>query len=179
MAKTLKVDYSKCTGCRACEMVCSLVHSGECNPRKSNIHNINIRDEIFVSVMCFQCEDPLCARACPADAIHKDVETGLVTIDEERCVGCKLCVTSCPFGNMCFSAETRRPFKCDLCGGNPQCVLFCSTKAIEYVSIKDHIYEKKVKLAHKIVDSYCRATANDGYTHEIMNTYCRATAKGG
>ena len=161
MVKMLKVDYEKCTGCRACEMVCSLVHSGECNPRKSNIHNVNLNNEGFVSIMCFHCDDPLCGKTCPVNAIHKDLETGLVTIDEDRCVGCKLCVLSCPFGNMCFSSEKHRPFKCDLCGGDPQCVVYCSTKAINYVSIEDDIYQKKVKLAHKIIDTYCQATAKD------------------
>ena len=162
MQKILKVDYKKCTGCRMCEMVCSLVHMGECNSGKSNIHNININNEHFVSIMCFQCDDPLCGKTCPADAIHKDPETGLVGIDEERCVGCKLCVLSCPFGNMCFSAEKHRPFKCDLCGEDPQCVYFCSTQAITYGSVEDDIFKKKTKLAEKLVETYHQALEQDG-----------------
>jgi len=154
MAKMLKVDFEKCTGCRACEMVCSLVHTGECNPLKSNIRNININNEYFLSIMCFQCDDPPCAKTCPVNAIQKNFETGLVTVDEEKCVGCKLCVLACPFGNMGFSREMHHPFKCDLCGGDPQCIAYCSTKAITFVNIDDEILKKNTDLAERLIETY-------------------------
>ena len=154
MPKSLKVDYAKCTGCRACEMACSLVHAGECTHRKSNIHNVNINDEHFVSVMCFQCEDPPCAKTCPMNAIEKDAQTGLVKVDEEKCVGCKLCVLACPFGNMGFSETTHKAAKCDLCGGDPQCVAYCSPEAISFLDLIEDELKKKKELSQKILEAY-------------------------
>lgn len=162
MSKSLKVDYAKCTGCRACEMVCSLVHDGECNPRKSNIHNVNIQDEHFVSVMCFQCEDPPCARTCPMNAIRKDSLTGLVQVDEEKCVGCKLCVLACPFGNMGFSTTSHHAVKCDLCGGDPQCVFYCSPEAISFVDLVEDDLKKKADLSRQILQAYSPVKGKNG-----------------
>lgn len=160
MAKMLKVDYGKCTGCRACEMVCSLVHSGECNPHKSNIHNVNIQDEKFVSVMCFQCEDSPCAKTCPMKAIEKDLQSGEVKVNEERCVGCKLCVLACPFGNMSFSVSRHHAVKCDLCDGEPQCVFYCSPGAISFVDLSVENLKKKEDLSQRILEAYSTSKGN-------------------
>jgi len=160
--KILKINYEKCTGCRACEMVCSLAHTGECSDRKSNIHNINMNDEAFLSIACFQCEDAPCAKVCPMDAIEKDPNTGVVSVDEDKCVGCKLCVLACPFGNMAFSAEKHRPAKCDLCGGDPLCAFYCSPGAITLVDVDDENLTKKTVLSEQIMKVYCTQEESNG-----------------
>lgn len=162
MAKMLKVDYAKCTGCRACEMVCSLFHRGECSHRKSNIHNINFNNEYFLSIMCFQCDDSPCSKVCPMKAVKKDLNTGLVTVDKKKCIGCKLCVLACPFGNMGFSEEAHQTVKCNLCDGNPQCVFYCSPEAITFVDIEDEILKKKADLSEQIVKTYYPPKAEHG-----------------
>ncbi len=57
-------------------------------------------------------------------------EDGVIVHDESKCIVCKMCVSACPLGNMAFSPRTRKVFKCDMCGGDPQCALFCPTGAI-------------------------------------------------
>jgi Fe-S-cluster-containing dehydrogenase component len=47
---------------------------------------------------CRNCEAPLCRQVCPADAVYKDPLTGIVEHNEDRCVGCNMCVMVCPFG---------------------------------------------------------------------------------
>jgi carbon-monoxide dehydrogenase iron sulfur subunit len=56
-----------------------------------------------------------------------------VTINYDLCIGCKFCVAVCPFGAMGIDPVARKVIKCDLCDGEPVCVKFCETKALEYV----------------------------------------------
>jgi len=72
---------------------------------------------------------------CPKDAISRDAELDSVTINYDLCIGCKMCISACPFGAMGFDAQLKRVFKCDLCDGDPQCVRFCDMKAIDYVEV--------------------------------------------
>lgn len=70
---------------------------------------------------------------CPKEAIFRDAELARVAIDYDRCISCRLCISACPFGAMGFDAERQKVFKCDLCGGDPQCVRFCYPKSLDYV----------------------------------------------
>jgi len=56
-----------------------------------------------------------------------------MVINYDRCIGCKMCVLSCPLGGVNVDPKTRKVIKCDLCGGNPQCVRFCETKAVDFL----------------------------------------------
>jgi Fe-S-cluster-containing hydrogenase component 2 len=68
---------------------------------------------------------------CPTHAISRDDEEGLVKIDADFCIGCKLCVYACPFGGMALLHGVAA--KCDYCGGNPTCVEVCPRKALEFI----------------------------------------------
>lgn len=136
MSKVLVVDPDKCTGCQICVMVCSLVHSGECNPAKSTVRVFSIREPgVDIPVVCMHCEDPPCM-VCPFDAISKDPVNDAVILNQTRCVGCKLCMVVCPLGAIGVDMDTGKMLKCDLCEGiegGPKCVEWCPTKAIDYV----------------------------------------------
>lgn len=149
MMKRVLVAYSeRCTGCRLCELVCSLVHEGECNPSKSRIHiNRWELEGVDIPMFCMQCEDAPCAQVCPVEAMPRVPETGALVIDEELCFGCKLCASACPFGAIVLRPEGK-PVKCDLCQGDPECVKFCETKAIEYVR-PDRFALSKMRVAVK------------------------------
>ncbi|MBM4332460.1 MAG: hypothetical protein FJ117_14795 [Deltaproteobacteria bacterium] len=68
----------------------------------------------FVPVMCFQCEDPMCAQFCPVEAIVKK-EDCRVLVEEEKFIGCRQCIAGCPYGTMYFNEVTRKAGKCNLC----------------------------------------------------------------
>jgi Fe-S-cluster-containing hydrogenase component 2 len=66
-------------------------------------------------------------------AISHNYELNRVEVDYGLCIGCRTCVSVCPFGAMSFNVIDRCVIKCDLCGGNPQCVRFCDVKAVDFV----------------------------------------------
>ena len=70
---------------------------------------------------------------CPKTAIYRDEALDSVKINHDLCIGCKMCVAARPFVAMGWEAKRRRVFKCDLCDGDPQCVRFCDTKAVDHV----------------------------------------------
>ena len=125
------VNVEKCTGCRLCEQVCAVHHTGQTNTIRSRIMVVKWEDEgYYLPLLCQQCEEPACAEVCPRDAITRD-EHGAMIVDEHLCIGCKLCVGACPFGAMAFDTHARKVFKCDLCGGEPTCASFCLAGALE------------------------------------------------
>jgi len=145
MQKMLIVDDEKCTGCRLCEVVCSAKHDGISNPMKARIHIIKMdNDRIIVPVVCSQCEEAPCIDVCPTNARSLDGQRGMVLVDYDRCIGCKTCLTVCPFGAISFDPEKKRVISCDLCDGEPICVRFCSTQALRYVeaTAANRLYQK-------------------------------------
>jgi len=145
MAKTLYIDYQKCTGCRLCELVCAVFHDGISNPARSRIKVMKWESEgLYIPMSCQQCQDAPCMNVCPVKAISRDEELGRIVVDYDVCIGCRSCVAVCPFGAMNFNAKDKQVFKCDLCDGDPQCVRFCEVKAIEYLEVDDmSIYKKR------------------------------------
>ncbi|QGP93138.1 Thiosulfate reductase electron transfer subunit PhsB [Neomoorella glycerini] len=130
MVRKLMVDSSICTGCQYCEIICSLHHSkaGEVNPKKARIKIVSdILHGKDKPVVCRQCQQPVCLAACKFKAIYIDTKLGIALVDTARCTGCGTCVESCPFGAMFFDPVENVALKCDLCGGEPQCVRFCRT----------------------------------------------------
>ena len=135
MTKILSVDPPKCSGCKDCEPACSIKHSGLDDPLKSRIQIISgdSDDEFYLPVSCRQCEDPPCLAVCPGKAIYRDDGLERVMINYNLCIGCQMCVSACPFGAMGFDSNRGLAFKCDLCGGEPECVRVCEPKALDYV----------------------------------------------
>ena len=118
-----------------CLTICPLSHEGVCNPERSRIRVIEMDwNGYYLPFACQHCEDAPCARACPKEAIYRDSELVRTVIDYNRCVGCRMCVHACPFGAVSFDEERGRPFKCDLCNGDPQCVQFCEPGALVYTA---------------------------------------------
>ena len=133
MAKVLYIDHDKCTGCRLCELVCAVSHDGVSNPTRSRIRVMKWEAEgLYVPMTCQQCQDAPCLNVCPVEAISQEAETGRVLVDYNVCIGCRSCVSVCPFGAMSFNTTDRRVLKCDLCGGDPRCVKACTLDAVHY-----------------------------------------------
>ena len=145
MEKVLMINYQKCTGCRLCELVCSVMHHGVSIPARSRIKVMKWESEgLYIPISCQQCEDAPCINVCPVKALSRDEDIGFVKVDYEVCIGCRSCVAVCPFGAMNYNIIDKKVFKCDLCGGKPECVRFCEEKAVDYVAAdRLSIFKKK------------------------------------
>ncbi|PKM76063.1 MAG: electron transporter [Firmicutes bacterium HGW-Firmicutes-15] len=151
MNEILVIDYNKCVGCKTCEMICSLVHEGVCAQNLSRIRIAkNERAGWNVPISCAMCEKPMCVSVCPVAAMIRNRETGLVTVDEQRCIGCRQCVQACPFGHANFNPLKGLAFKCDQCDGDPQCAKFCWTGAITFEPIELSLIQRRQDTAEKI-----------------------------
>ncbi|WP_370273485.1 4Fe-4S dicluster domain-containing protein [Methanosarcina sp. MSH10X1] len=149
-SRSLLIDTSRCTGCRSCEMACSLYHEGECSPVLSRIRIVKYEalGRNFPSA-CSQCSKPRCLEACDHGAIRMNESTGAVFVEESFCTGCRSCLVACPF--MGFHPVKKVAFKCDLCGGDPQCVRFCPSGAITFRSVDEFLMERRREMADKVI----------------------------
>ena len=99
----------------------------------------------YASLTCQHCDLPRCLAACQFDAITKDEETGLVSIDPELCTGCQLCQENCPYHHPTFEEELNIYKKCTLCSDEPKedgspdpaCAQACPMRALEFGLLED------------------------------------------
>ncbi|MDF1536538.1 MAG: 4Fe-4S dicluster domain-containing protein [bacterium] len=128
----LTVIPERCSGCKVCELACSVGRAGANNPKKSRIRVMVLYPHpvIRMPIVCKQCGVPKCGEGCPTNAIYR--ENGVVQIDEEKCISCYQCIASCPFGAMFLHEEVEQPLKCDLCDGQPMCVQACPKEALKF-----------------------------------------------
>ncbi|MEM3506386.1 MAG: 4Fe-4S dicluster domain-containing protein [Candidatus Bathyarchaeia archaeon] len=152
MKKVLVPDPMLCTGCRSCEMECSLVKEGECNPRTSRIRVISFKhDGIDLPILCYHCSLPPCKEACPVEgAMTIDPNINIVKVNDELCIGCGKCIEACPFGAITLHPNKGKAIKCDLCGGAPKCIEVCVTKAVRYIDPEQIAMQKRMKHASSI-----------------------------
>jgi len=131
--KRLVIDPDLCSGCRACEMACSVGHHQVFSSELSRI--AVIKDEaqgIDLPSACHQCGAAPCIEACPVRALSKDPVTHAVIVDADLCTGCQRCAAVCVFDTIRFSKAAITPLICDLCNGSPACVAACATGALLY-----------------------------------------------
>ena len=133
MSKKLAVIPELCSGCRICELVCALKHFGVNNPKKSAVRVIVTYPHpvVRMPVVCSQCKVPVCADACPVGALSR--ADGVVALDKDKCISCMKCVDACPFGAIFAHEDVDYPIKCDLCGGEPECVEKCPKGALRFI----------------------------------------------
>jgi len=98
---------------------------------------------------CLHCEQPACVTVCPTGASFKRAEDGIVLVDEDKCIGCKLCSWACPYGAREYSAVEGVMKKCTLCidriyndnlseaERQPACVQACPTRARHFGDLGD------------------------------------------
>lgn len=121
----IKITRDLCTGCGVCEMICSLVHTGTVNPVLARLRILSTSDYKNYPIICRHCEPPKCLEVCPVPgALYIDSKTRVLFLNDEKCTHCHACVEACPFDAI-FVGPNGEPLKCDLCGGDPQCVKYC------------------------------------------------------
>lgn len=130
------VNPNLCTGCRTCELACSFTHAVEGLRGQTRIFPIDggFKD-LWIPVVCLQCDDAACVKSCLVDALKRNEDTGAVELNQEVCVKCMACVAACPFGCTLLDRQHSIVVKCDLCGGDPACAHFCPTKALKWEPI--------------------------------------------
>jgi anaerobic carbon-monoxide dehydrogenase iron sulfur subunit len=152
----IQVDYSKCTGCRTCESVCSSfnhrqVLNGESllglgNPLYSNIRVRSYNPDLNIPAVCALCPDAPCIRSCPVKpdlkterkALYRDKKAGTIRNDPDRCIGCGSCQEACKIQriDVIVLGPKRRPERiCTLCDGDPQCVKYCPFNALSFAKL--------------------------------------------
>ena len=118
----------------------------------------------YLPMICMQCEDPACLKACPAEAIYKRKD-GIVLVDSEKCEGAGDCIDACPYKRMFFDKEANKAEKCNFCfpriekGEPPLCVITCPAKARFFGRLDDPdspVYKlvKKYKVALPMLSQY-------------------------
>jgi len=153
-------DLRRCLACGACEIACAVEHSSskdlfqavlqEESPARRREVQPAIRGNI--SLACHHCDPAPCIDACITGAMHKEGEATLV--DQEKCVGCWMCVMACPFG-VITPSKLKVALKCDLCPdregqegrGRYACVEACPTEALfvgEFEEFEEILKEKEV-----------------------------------
>ena len=129
--KLIEVIPENCSGCRLCEMACSFHHEQECSTTGSRIKILQGREWAFdFPLLCIQCAEAPCIESCPVGALSRDKQTGMVLLDAKACTGCELCIDACPLHALALDTSKDIVFKCDLCGGDPECVKWCTREAL-------------------------------------------------
>lgn len=150
--RTMVIDLDRCTGCDDCVRACAATHGG--NPRF--VRDGPVNGDVMVAHACMHCVDAVCLIGCPTGAIHRDVATGDVQINDSTCIGCGTCAHSCPYDNIVMAEiadptgqpvvdrETGtailRATKCDLCAdqwGGPACQRACPNDALARLDMSD------------------------------------------
>ena len=156
-------DQTRCMGCFTCVVACRDWHDVPAGPasyiRLTTVEKGRYPDLFvaFLPVFCYHCQTPGCVDACPADALTKRKEDGIVTLDAEACLGkdsCGLCLEACPYDAPQFTTEENAMMqKCDLCidrlamDKKPICVSGCPMRALDTGPIDE------LKVKYKAVES--------------------------
>jgi carbon-monoxide dehydrogenase iron sulfur subunit len=131
--RIFRVTVERCIACGKCELACAFAHGAAGNPAKTRINIFRQGLEVGIPVVCLQCDTAACVAVCPTQALARNEHTGAIDMLRSRCISCRMCVAACPFGNMLWDEAYHVVQKCDLCGGEPKCVPFCPTRALEYL----------------------------------------------
>ena len=150
----LLIDLELCTGCKVCMTVCKGNHNipyGEYKgreyyriwPDEKEMGSYPYVIRNMTPLLCMQCADPPCVKACPISGALNQREDGIVEVNQSLCDGCLKCLTACPYGALYFRQDKGVVDKCDLCvenideGSMPECVKACPTEAIIFGDIGD------------------------------------------
>jgi Fe-S-cluster-containing dehydrogenase component len=168
-------DSTRCVGCQSCEYACAesnKLPEPEGSPEVGVLRKtsetcrtvINAYDtskgEVYIKRQCMHCNQPACASACLTQAMHKTHE-GPVIWREDKCMGCRYCMISCPFDIPKFEYHSSNPKinKCDMCfdrlmeGKMPACVESCEAGALVFGTRKEIIAEARKRI-HENPDNY-------------------------
>ena len=169
--KIVLISPELCIGCRACRTACNtwiqltgVKKVSSCSLENQPDFTLHLCDRIryvempleknsvrllFINQRCMHCNDAWCVNSCPSPGALYKTEEGLTVFTRERCTGCRLCISACPF-NMSGNGTDNKIGRCHLCydritkGIAPACAKICPTGAIQYGE-----QEKLLKMARR------------------------------
>jgi len=182
------IDTSTCIGCKACEVACQEWNDLHIVPTEqvgtyqtmpsldANYWNLIEFREVeanghFLWLMrkdgCMHCGDPGCLKACPAPGAIVQYQNGIVDVNPEACIGCKMCETGCPFDIPRYAAATDKMAKCTLCvdrvqvGLEPACVKACPTGCLRFGDKTDMVALGNARVGQLKQNGFAQAALYD------------------
>ncbi len=164
------INTARCIGCDACTVACK--QQNGTGPGifwrrvvKSEVGKYPNAKYSFLPLLCNQCADAACADVCPTGATQKQAN-GIVTVDQNKCIGCRYCMAACPYDMRTFVVDANAEYfpgkgltpyekqmapnhqtgtveKCNFCadrvaqGLQPACVWTCPTQAMTFGDLDD------------------------------------------
>ena len=203
----LVIDLDVCVGCHACAVNCkewntgghmapltdidglrsrtpdgvwfNRIHTFEVSPPSGDAeHQAGAGRTVHFPRSCLHCEDAACVTVCPTGASYKRVEDGIVLVDEDKCIGCKLCSWACPYGAREYDPDQGVMKKCTLCidriynenlpqaERTPACVSTCPANARHFGDLGDPNSE-----VSKLVDERGGVDLMSGLGYRPTNKY--------
>lgn len=133
---TIRFVPERCDGCGDCMKACTKAKGSA-----SRISVVAGVGQGWEMALCRQCGDPKCVANCPAGALDKHGDTGIVGWSAELCVDCHLCTLGCAYGGIAFDPAAGHVGKCDMCDGAPACVPACGKGALQHLSAAARLHE--------------------------------------
>ena len=141
------IDLRKCIGCKACHVACKSENHVSLGVFRSWVKVVDKGEfpdvsRHFVPRLCMHCDKPPCEKNCPTGATYKD-ESGAVLVQYDKCIGCGMCVSSCPYRARYMDPEKETADKCTFCmhkvarGELPACVDACRYGARVFGDLND------------------------------------------
>jgi protein NrfC len=114
------IRQNLCIDCENCVVACTKTNSVPSYGYRTRIMEKVVPDAVgrkreFIPVLCNQCNNAPCVRACPTRASYKNKDNGIVMIAYEKCIGCKACMLACPYDARYFNEERHAVDKCNFC----------------------------------------------------------------
>lgn len=105
------IDLRRCDGCKKCTEACQTEHELPKSFEWIKVFEVTDKQgrQYFMPRPCMHCENAPCLRVCPVAATFKAPD-GVVLVDQDRCIGCRMCMAACPYGARTFNfAEPPTP----------------------------------------------------------------------
>lgn len=142
-------DSNKCIGCQSCALACRAENKVPDGVSRLQVWLEGPKGKFpklsmdFHRQSCVMCENSPCVHVCPTGASYTN-EEGVNMVNDKKCVGCKYCITACPYQARFINPSTGAADKCNFCyetrtkqGMQPACVSICPTGALAFGDLND------------------------------------------